>query len=94
VWLPMGYWTERTAASGYKDGRRYTDENVRRIRANLDDPDALVHAIGGIGDDLTPDQADSFVTALTETDAIGGSIYDWVTLAADLHEQLADGVPD
>lgn len=94
VWLPMGYWTERSAASGYKDGRTYTDENVRRIRANLDDPDAPVHAIGGIGDDLTVAQAEGFVRAVTETDAIGGSIYDWVTLAADLHRPLAEGLPD
>jgi hypothetical protein len=89
VWLPMGYWTERTAASGYKDGRVYTDENVRRIRANLGDEDAPVHAIGGIGDELTPEQATGFVEALTATDAIGGSIYDWATLSTAMREHLA-----
>ena len=89
VWLPMGYWTERTDASGYKDGRVYTDENVRRIRANLGDEDAPVHAIGGIGDELTPEQATGFVEALTATDAIGGSIYDWATLSATMREHLA-----
>jgi hypothetical protein len=89
VWLPMGYWTERTAASGYQDGRVYTDENVRRIRANLGDEDAPVHAIGGIGDELTPEQATGFVKALTDTEAIGGSIYDWATLSAPMREHLA-----
>jgi hypothetical protein len=89
VWLPMGYWTERATDSGWKDGQRYTDENVRRIRANLEDPDAPVHAIGGIGDELTPEQVEGFVQALTDTDALGGSIYDWATLSAPLREQLA-----
>ncbi|HEY8545844.1 MAG TPA: hypothetical protein VIL36_12380, partial [Acidimicrobiales bacterium] len=89
VWLPMGYWTERTAESGYQDGRVYTDENVRRIRANLGDEDAPVHAIGGIGDKLTPAQATGFVEALTDTEAIGGSIYDWATLSTAMREHLA-----
>lgn len=89
VWLPMGYWTERTAESGFKDGRAYTDENVRRIRTNLDDPDAPVHAIGGIGNDVTVEQAAGFVQAVEATDAIGGSIYDWATLSTHMHGHLA-----
>jgi hypothetical protein len=93
VWLPMGYWTERSAESGYKDGQRYTDESVRRLRANIDDPTAPVHVIGGIGDELTVAQVDGFVRAAAETGAIGGSIYDWATLAAEHHAPLADGLP-
>jgi hypothetical protein len=92
VWLPMGYWTVRSPASGYKDGRRYTDENVRRIRINLGEPDAPVHAIGGIGDQLTAQQAKGFVQAVRETKAIGASIYDWASLATRLHDQISAGL--
>jgi hypothetical protein len=89
VWLPMGYWTERRADSGYRDGATYTEENVRRLREDLDDPDALVHAIGGIGDEVTAPQAARFAQAIDEVNAVGGSIYDWDTLALPLHETLA-----
>jgi hypothetical protein len=92
VWLPMGYWTERSEASGFKSGLTYTDENVRRIRTNLDDPDAAVHAIGGIGDELTAEQAAGFVQAVDGTGAIGGSIYDWATLSTEMHGHLAPGL--
>jgi hypothetical protein len=94
VWLPMSYWSNRTTRSGYKDGYRYTEENVRRLRASLGDPDAVVHAVGGIGatdgvdDPVHPeeplasiDDLDGFVRALRDTGAIGGSIYDWRTTA-------------
>ena len=94
VWMPMGYWTERQPASGYNDGFRYTDENVRRIRANLDDPDAPVHAIGGIGDRVTADQAQRFVDAIEGNDVIGGSIYDWSTLDPAVGATIAEGLPD
>jgi hypothetical protein len=47
VWLPMTYWTFRTQSSGYRDGYRYTDENIRRLRANLGLPNAAVHPVGG-----------------------------------------------
>ena len=50
VWLPMSYWTNRNAESGYREGFRYTDENIRRLRNNLGDEKAPVHVIGGIGD--------------------------------------------
>ena len=93
VWLPMGYWTERSEASGFKNGETYTDENVRRIRKNLDDPDAPVHAIGGIGDELTPEQVTGFIQALKATDAIGGSIYDWATLSTPMRDHLVRLAP-
>jgi hypothetical protein len=89
VWLPMSYWTERTPESGYQDGWTYTTESVRRLRANLQDPDAVVHPIGGIGDRVTPAQAERFVQAVSETDAIGGSIYDWATLDPVLSGDIA-----
>jgi hypothetical protein len=30
VWLPMSYWTNRQEDSGYREGFKYTEENVRR----------------------------------------------------------------
>ena len=93
VWLPMGYWSFRTAE--HADPAFYTVDNVRRLRADLADPAALVHAIGGVGaadgtamvdpgeplasvDDLVP-----FVGAIFAEGAIGGSIYDWATMGVD-----------
>lgn len=92
VWLPMGYWTERSIASGYHDGYRYTEESVRRLRTNLNDPDVPVHAIGGLGAEMDAAQADGFIRAINDTKSIGGSIYDWATLSPQLNAQLAAGL--
>jgi len=93
VWQPMAYWSFRSDASGYGDGYAYVEESVRRLRDNIGDPDALVHPIGGIGgidgidDPENPaeplallEELDRFAVALADTGAIGGSVYDWVTL--------------
>ncbi|MGH9186079.1 MAG: hypothetical protein ACRD0U_09740, partial [Acidimicrobiales bacterium] len=50
VWLPMSYWTNRATSSGWRDGYGYTAANIDRVRANLGQPGAAVHTIGGIGD--------------------------------------------
>lgn len=92
VWLPMSYWTERRADSGYLDGHTYTFENIERLRANLDDPAARIHAIGGIGDRMTETHAAGFLRALDETDAMGASIYDWTTLSPSINSLLARSV--
>ena len=94
VWLPMSYWTERRADSGLRDARTYSRENIRRLREDLDDPDARVHVIGGIGDQVDDRQASRFVKALEDMHAIGGSIYDWNTLAPARHGVLAAGLAD
>ena len=77
VWLPMAYWTNRNADSGYRDGFRYTDENIRRLRANLGATDAPVHPIGGLGDAATAKDYDGFVRAARAQGAIGWSIYNY-----------------
>ncbi len=77
VWLPMSYWTFRSASSGYHDGYTYNAESTRRLRADLGDPTALVHGIGGIADTATADELTRFVQSLLDTGSIGGSIYDW-----------------
>jgi hypothetical protein len=92
AWLPMSYWTFRKVDSGYHDGYTYNEESTRRLRANLGNPNAVVHAIGGIGDEVTPDELTRFVQSLVDTGAVGGSVYDWLTLPPDeralLHDQF------
>ena len=63
VWLPMTYWTNRSTSSGWRDSFRYTSENVRRVRTDLGEPDAAVHAIGGIADRATTADYAGFVRA-------------------------------
>lgn len=83
VWQPMSYWTQRTEASGFADGYRYNEQSTRRLRTNLGDPEAIVHGIGGIGDEVVAGDIDGFARSLVDTDAVGGSIYDWNTLGPD-----------
>ena len=79
AWLTMGYWTNRTQASGYRDAYRYTAENIDRMRANLGLPAAPVHPIGGIGDKTTVADVEAFHRAAAERGALGGSLYDYRT---------------
>lgn len=92
VWLPMAYWTTRVG-SRYGDPYVYTEESVRRMRANLGRADLVVHPIGGIGDALRSGDLDSFARALADTGAIGGSLYDWASMPAAAREVLADLLP-
>lgn len=79
VWQTMGYWTDRRAESGWRDGYAYTAANIDRLRANLGWYDAPVHPIGGIGDRTTPEQMAGMVQASSERGVLGGSIYDYRT---------------
>jgi hypothetical protein len=79
VWLPMTYWSVRREDSGWKDGYRYVVESTRRLRTNVGDPSAPVHPIAGIGDGITEDQLRDYLRSLTDTDALGGSVYDYRT---------------
>jgi hypothetical protein len=88
VWMPMSYWTFRSASSGYHDGYTYNDESIRRLRTDLGDPNALVHGIGGIGDTSTTDELTRFVQSLFDDHAIGGSIYDWNTMPPSSRDLL------
>lgn len=82
VWMTMGYWTNRTKASGYRDAYRYTKENVDRLRSHLG-ADVPVHPIGGLGAGTTPADVESYRKAAIDTAALGGSLYDWRTTKAD-----------
>jgi len=86
VWLPMSYWTFRDGP--YADGYAYNEESTRRLRADLDDPHAIVHAIGGIGDVATADQLTNFARSLVATGAVGGSIYDWNAMTPATRDEV------
>ncbi len=88
VWMPMGYWTNRTAESGWRDGYRYTAENIDRVRAHLGNAGAAVHPVGGIADQVSPDEVAGMARAVSERGAIGGSLYDYRTTGADLWPNL------
>jgi hypothetical protein len=89
VWLPMSYWTLRASSSGYRDGYVYTEENVRRMRANLGDPEAVVHPIGGIADAAGVEGYRGFVRAAEEAGSVGLSVYDYDTTGDEGWEILA-----
>jgi hypothetical protein len=80
VWMPMTYWSDRREESGYRSGYTYAEESTRRMRTQLGDPEAPVHPIGGIGDLITEGEVRDYLQALTDTDALGGSIYDYRTM--------------
>ena len=100
VWLPMGYWSFRSEE--HADPAFYVAQNIQRLRADLGDPEALVHAIGGIGAAdgsalvdpgeplATIDDLAPFVGALVSEGAVGGSIYDWATMGPRSRRLLAD----
>jgi hypothetical protein len=77
VWLPMAYWTNRRG--GWRDAYLYTATNIDRVRAHIGQPDAPVHALGGIGDGASVMDMVGFRDAATERLAIGASIYDFQT---------------
>ena len=89
AWMPMGYWTNRTVASGWRDGGRYTAENIDRIRTWLANPSAPVHVVGGLAADATIDEINAMVAAANARHAIGGSLYDSATSRADEYAALA-----
>jgi len=88
VWLPMSYWTNRTASSGWRDSARYTSENIRRIRAHLGRPDAPIHAAGGVADRTGPGDIQGFVAAARRAHALGWSLYDYVTTSSSAWTRL------
>jgi hypothetical protein len=92
VWMPMGYWTFRNHSSGYRDAYRYTEENVRRLRANLGLPGAVVHPIGGTDNKSNDEDYRGFVRACADSASVGGSIYDWRTTPTASYAILR-GVP-
>lgn len=89
VWLPMTYWSNRRSDSEWSDPTRYVGYNVDRLRELLDDPDAPVHVIGGIADEVDLEAASAMLLAAQERDVIGGSLYDYDTTLDETWSILA-----
>lgn len=94
VWQPMGYWTNRPVASGWRDAYTYTAANIDLLRQETGLPNAVVHPVGGIGccegptAPTTPADIEGMVRAAAERGAVGASIYDYVTTTDDLWAPL------
>ena len=88
IWLPMSYWTGRTTASGYKDGYRYTFDDIRLLRDHVKQPSAPVHTIGGTSDQVLGGDVDGMVRAAAEQGALGGSLYDYNKTTDDIWPHL------
>ena len=92
VWQPMSYWTNRLPE--WRDAYVYTATNIDRVRERIGQPGAVVHTIGGIGDESTTLDVDNLVAAASDKGCIGGSIYDYRTTGADLWAGLQGFAPD
>lgn len=100
AWLPMTYWSFRKPDSPWADSAAYTAANIDRVRSNIGDPDAIVHAIGGIGLNNDPttsseplarvEDLTGFVQAAEATNSAGWSIYDWLTISPEGHQLITD----
>jgi hypothetical protein len=91
VWMPMTYWTFRTA--DYRDAFVYTDDSVTRLRTDLHDRNAAVDPIGGIADSSTPHDYERFLEAVGTDRAVGWSVYDFNTTASSVWPRLRSGPP-
>ena len=89
VWMPMTYWTFRDGP--YRDPYAYTAESITRLRANLDDKRAVVHPIGGIGNESSANDYDAFLRAVYDTKSVGWSIYDYNTMASSAWPRMRTG---
>lgn len=77
VIVPMSYWSVRRPE--WRQGERYTGENVDRIRASTGRADVAIHVAGGIADNVTTDDVAGMVRAIQGRSILGGSLYDWNT---------------
>lgn len=93
VWMPMSYYTYRDTESGLRNAYRYTVDSVDRLRKRLGDPNAPVHLIGGLAEASTPDDYLDMTRAAKATDALGWSMYDYVTTGSWAWPYLRGSVP-
>jgi hypothetical protein len=80
VFLPMGYFSYRPTDLGGAYG--YTVRNISLIRRGTGNPQVAIHAIGGVGDNVSAAQVNAFVRATRDCGIPGASLYDYVTTAA------------
>ncbi len=89
VWTPMGYWTNRTPQSGYRDAYRYTRDNIDLLRADLGKPSAVVTVAGGLAEQTTAADVAGYVRACADLGCVGGGLYDFRTTADGLWPGLS-----
>jgi hypothetical protein len=92
VWMPMSYYTYRSKESGLRSPYRYTVDSVDRLRKDIGDK-VPVHIIGGLAEDSTPSDYLDMSRAAKATDALGWSIYDYVTTGSWAWPYLRGAVP-
>jgi hypothetical protein len=75
VFVPMGYYTYHGhgASLAYSD----TMSNVRILRAQKGCLKTPIHMIGGIAQNSSTSEVQSFVRGVVESRCIGGSLYSW-----------------
>ncbi len=93
VWMPMTYYTFRSTESGYRSAFTYTVGSIELLRKRLGDSKAAVHPIGGLAELSTPDDYLDMVRAVRATDAVGWSVYDYVTTGSWAWPYLRGDVP-
>jgi len=79
AWMPMAYYTYRDGE--LRDPRTYVDDSVKLLRKRVG-ADVPVHVIGGIADLTTSADIVALRAAARDTDAIGWSLYDYVTTSS------------
>ncbi|MDQ1431405.1 MAG: hypothetical protein QOF40_2007 [Actinomycetota bacterium] len=93
LWMPMSYYTYRSNESGLRNAYRYTVDSVDRLRRHLGDDAAPVHIIGGLAAESTPDDYLDLERAARATDALGWSVYDYVTTGSWAWPYVRGDVP-
>jgi hypothetical protein len=76
AWMPMAYYTYRDGE--LRDPQTYIVDSVKLLRKRVG-RDVPVHVIGGIADATTSADIVAIHAAADDTDAIGWSLYDYVT---------------
>jgi hypothetical protein len=89
VWMPMTYWTFRDG--DYRDPYAYTAESITRLRDDLGNKKAVVHPIGGIGNESSAGDYDAFLRAVYDTKSVGWSVYDYNTMASSVWPRMRTG---
>jgi hypothetical protein len=78
IWMIQNYWTDRSVDSGWRDGYRYSVDNIARLRTALGRSDIPIQLIGGVGGTkMTLNDFSGYLQAARETTSIGVSFYDW-----------------
>ncbi len=78
MWMIQNYWTDRSADSGWRDGYRYSLDNIARLRNALGRADVPIQLIGGVGGTrMTLNDFSGYLQAARESGSTGVSFYDW-----------------